>query len=69
MKQILLLTGEISFLYVCTWFDVAKCKFIVKNSNFKMLIVFSPIFVVDTKITIVYNFVASLIPYLTNFTT
>ena len=42
----------------CLW--VAKCKFIVKNSSFKMLVVFSPIFVADTKITFVYNFVAPL---------
>ena len=42
------------------WFDVTKYKFIVKNSSFKMLVVFSPIFVTDTKITFVYNFVAPL---------
>ena len=39
---------------------VTKCKFIVKNSSFEMLVVFSPIFVADTKITFVYNFVAPL---------
>ena len=39
---------------------MTKCKFIVKNSSFEMLVVFSPIFVVDTKITFVYNFVAPL---------
>ena len=48
--------GKFSFLYVDIWFDVTKCKFIVKNSSFEMLVVFSPIFVVDTKI----NFVAPL---------
>ena len=36
------------------------CKFNVKNSSFEMLVVFSPIFVADTKITFVYNFVAPL---------
>ena len=39
---------------------MTKCKFIVKNSNFKVLVVFSPIFATDTKITFVYNFVAPL---------
>ena len=39
---------------------MTKCKFIVKNSSFEMLVVFSPIFVADTKITFVYNFVAPL---------
>ena len=39
---------------------VTKCKFIVKNSSFEMLVVFSPIFVADTKITFAYNFVAPL---------
>ena len=38
----------------------ANCKFIVKNSSLKMLVVFSPIFVADTKTTFVYNFVAPL---------
>ena len=52
--------GKFSFPYVDIWFDVTKCKFIVKTSSFKMLVVFSPIFVADTKITFVYNFVASL---------
>ena len=37
-----------------------KCKFIVKNISFKMLVVLSPIFVVDPKITFVCNFVAPL---------
>ena len=32
----------------------------MKSSSFKMLVVLSPIFVVDTKITFVYNFVAPL---------
>ena len=50
--------GKFSFLYVDIWFNVTKCKFIVKNSSFEMLVVFSPIFVADTKITFVYNFVA-----------
>ena len=52
--------GKFSFLYVDIWFDVTKCKFIVKNSSFEMLVVFSHIFVADTKITFVYNFVAPL---------
>ena len=42
---------------------MAKCKFIVKNSSFKMLIVFSHIFVANTKITFVYNFVAAFSKY------
>ena len=52
--------GKFSFLYVDIWFDVTKCKFNVKGSSFEMLVVFSPIFVADTKITFVYNFVAPL---------
>ena len=32
-----------------------KCKFIVKNSSFEMLVVLSPIFVADTKIAFFYN--------------
>ena len=48
------------FLFVDIWFHVTKCKFNVKNSSFEMLVVFSPIFVADTKITFVYNFVAPL---------
>ena len=51
---------KFSFLNVDSSFDVTKCKFIVKNSSFKMLVVLSPIFVEDTKITFVYNFVAPL---------
>ena len=39
---------------------MTKCKFIVKNNSFELLAVFSPIFVADTKITFVYNFVAPL---------
>ena len=58
--------GKFSFLDVDIWFDVAKCKFIVKHSNFKMLVAFSPIFVTDTKITFVYNFVAPLRKYYKN---
>ena len=62
-KQILLERGKFSFLNVDIWFDVTKCKFIVKNSSFEMLVVFSPIFVADTKIALVYNFVALLRGY------
>ena len=50
--------GKYSFLSVVIWFDVTKCKFIVKNSNNKMLVVFLHIFVADKKLTFVYNFVA-----------
>ena len=47
--------GKFSFPYVDISFDVTKCKFIVKNGSFEMLVVFSAIFVADTKITFVYN--------------
>ena len=57
-KYILLVRDKFNFLHVDIWFDVTECKFIMKNSSFKMLVVFSPIFVADTKITFVYNFVA-----------
>ena len=60
----LLERGEFSFLYVDIWSDVMKCKCIVKNNSFEMLVVFSPIFVADTKITFVYNFVAPLTAYI-----
>ena len=53
--------GKFGFLNVDIWFDVKKCKFIIKNSSFEMLVVLSPIVVADTKITFVYNFVAPLI--------
>ena len=46
------MTGKFSFVYEDVWFDVKKCTFLVKKSSFKMLVVFSPIFVVDTKITL-----------------
>ena len=52
--------GKFSFLYVDLCFDVTKCKFNVKNSSFEMLVVFSAIFVADTKTTFLYNFVAHL---------
>ena len=42
--------GKFSILYVNIWFDATKCKFIMKNSSFKMLVVFLPIFVAQTKI-------------------
>ena len=59
-KKILLERGKFSFLYADIWFDVMKCKCIVKNNSFEMLVVFSPVFVADTKITFIYNFVAPL---------
>ena len=59
-EYILLVREKFSFLYVDIWFDVAECKFIMKNSSFKILVVLSTIFVTDTKITFVYNFVAPL---------
>ena len=40
---------------------MTKCKFNVKNSSFEVLVVFSPIFVVGTKITFAFNFVTPLI--------
>ena len=51
---------KFSFLYVNIWFDATKCKFIMKMGSFNMLVVFSPIFVADTKANFVYNFVAPL---------
>ena len=50
--------GKFSFLYVDIWFVLAKSKFIVKTRSFKMMVVLSPIFVADIKITFLYNFVA-----------
>ena len=52
--------SEISFVYVNIWFDVTKCKFIMKNRRLKFLVVAWPIFVADTKLIFVYNFVAPL---------
>ena len=54
--------GKFNFLYADIWIDETKCKFIVKNRHFEMLVVFLSIFVADTKITFVYNFVAPLTP-------
>ena len=45
--------------YVDIWFDGTKCKFINKK-QLNMMVVFSPIFVADTKIIYGYNFVAPL---------
>ena len=59
----LLVRGEFSFLYVDIWFEVTECKFITKNSSFEMLVLFSPMFVADTKVPFVYNFVAPLMEY------
>ena len=59
--------GEFSFLYVDIWFDVTKGTIILKNSSFEMLVVFSPIFVANTKITFVYNFLAPLTVFLRVF--
>ena len=59
--------SKFSFLYVDIWLNVTKCKFIVKNSSFEMLVVFSSIFVADTKITFVCNFVAPLSNLFFNF--
>ena len=52
--------GKFSFLYVDIWLDLTKCKSILKNSSFKMLVVLSSIFVADTKVTFAYDFVAPL---------
>ena len=57
-KKILLTGGKFSFLNVDIWFVLTKSIFIVKNRSFKMLVVLSPIFVADMKITFLYNFVA-----------
>ena len=51
---------KFSFLYVDIWFDLMQCELIVKNSSFKMLVMLSPIFMADTKVTFIYNFVAPL---------
>ena len=56
----LLERGKFSCLNINIWFAAAKCKFIVKNSSFEMMVVFSPIFVADTKINFVHDFVAPL---------
>ena len=58
--QILLVKGKFSFPSVNIWFDVTKCKFIVKYRSFKMYDAPLPIFVADIKITFVYNFAAPL---------
>ena len=39
---------------------MTECKLVTQNSSFKMMAVFSLIFVADTKITFDYNFVAPL---------
>ena len=52
--------GKFSFQSVDFSFDVTKCKFILENSILKMLGMYSPIFVADTKLIFGYNFVALL---------
>ena len=52
---------QIYFLFVDIWFDLAKCKFIVKNSSFKILVMLSPIFVADTKITLIITLVDNFV--------
>ena len=42
-KQILFLGRKFSFPYVDIQSDVPKCKFILKNKNFRIFIVFPPI--------------------------
>ena len=51
--------NSVFYMHIDIWFDVTKCKFIIKNSSFKM-VAFLPIFEADTKITFVCNFVAPL---------
>ena len=60
MNKILLVRGKFSFLHVDIWFDVTECRCVMKNCSFKIWVVFSPIFVADTKITFIYNLVAAL---------
>ena len=54
-KQILLMRSNFSFLSVDIWTDVPKCKFILKNSSFKVNIMILHIFVGDTKIIFACN--------------
>ena len=56
-KCILLVRRKFSFLYVDIWFDVTKlyCE--------QQQLMFSPIFVADTKINYVYNFVAPFVKH------
>ena len=49
-NKILFVRDRFSFLYEDIWFDMTKCKFILKNSNLKCFRNFSPVFVADTKI-------------------
>ena len=50
--------------YENIYFDVSKCEFILKQSNLKCWL-FSPIFVVDIKLTFSYNFGAPLKQFFT----
>ena len=50
--------GKFLFVYVDTWFDLIKCKFILKSSNLKGVFAYCCMF---TKIMYGYNFEASLI--------
>ena len=52
--------GRSSFLYVDIWFASTKREIIGKSSSLEMLVALLLIFVVDTKITFAYNFVAPL---------
>ena len=59
-KQILFMKSTFSFLYVDIYFDLQNCIFILKNSRLEYWL-FSPIFVVDRKISFGFNFRAPLI--------
>ena len=51
--------SKFNFLHVGIYFDRSKCEFSLKNSSLTCW--FLPIFVVDTEILFVYDFVAPLI--------
>ena len=46
LNKIMFVRGKFSFLYVYIWFDVQISR---EKQRFKLLIVFSPIFVADKK--------------------
>ena len=46
----MVMRNKFSFLYIDILFHVSKCEFILNKKYFKMLIVFSPIFMADAKI-------------------
>ena len=59
-KEILFMRSRFSFSIAGIYFDLISVRLFWKEKKFKMLIVFLPSFMADTKIIFGFNFVAPL---------